>query len=43
MKNKRKPNVRILKITGTALAGILVVYIMLLIFAPSNFRDWVRH
>lgn len=38
MKNKRKPNFRILKITGTALAGILAVYIVLLIFAPHQLQ-----
>jgi hypothetical protein len=38
MKTKLKPNVRILKITGTVLAGILVVYIVLLIFAPQQLQ-----
>jgi TRAP transporter TAXI family solute receptor len=38
MKTKPKLNVRVLKITGTVLAGFLVVYIVLLIFAPQQLQ-----
>ncbi|NIM15904.1 MAG: hypothetical protein GTO45_28225 [Candidatus Aminicenantes bacterium] len=38
MKTKPKRNFRILKIAGTALAGILLVYIVLLIFAPHQLQ-----